>query len=83
MRKHYPTWEPGRHGYDVSVAATRSHAHRHRIRGFGYFQSLGPGIITGASDDPSGIGTYSQVGAAFRFDFLWTALFTWPLAAAV
>jgi NRAMP (natural resistance-associated macrophage protein)-like metal ion transporter len=64
--------------------ATRPHAHRHRIRGFGYFGSLGPGIVTGASDDdPSGIGTYSQVGAAFRFDFLWTALFTWPLAAAV
>ena len=64
--------------------ATRPHAHRHRIRGFGYFRSLGPGIVTGASDDdPSGIGTYSQVGAAFRFGFLWTAWFTWPLAAAV
>ena len=64
--------------------ATRPHAHRRRLRGFGYFRSLGPGIVTGASDDdPSGIGTYSQVGAAFRFDFLWTALFTWPLAAAV
>jgi NRAMP (natural resistance-associated macrophage protein)-like metal ion transporter len=66
------------------VAATRPHAHRHRIHGFGYFRSLGPGIVTGASDDdPSGIGTYSQVGAAFRFGFLWTALLTWPLAAAV
>ena len=67
-----------------SVAATRPHAHRHRIHGFGYFRSLGPGIVTGASDDdPSGIGTYSQVGAAFRFGFLWTAPFTFPLAAAV
>lgn len=64
--------------------ATRPHPHRHRIRGFGYFRSLGPGIVTGASDDdPSGIGTYSQVGAAFQFQFLWTAWFTLPLAAAV
>ncbi len=40
--------------------------------------------MTGAADDdPSGIGTYSQVGAAFRFGLLWTALFTFPLAAAV
>ncbi len=66
------------------MAATRPHPHRSRIRGFGYFRSLGPGIVTGASDDdPSGIGTYSQVGAAFHFEFLWTAWFTWPLAAAV
>jgi NRAMP (natural resistance-associated macrophage protein)-like metal ion transporter len=63
---------------------SRPHAHRHRVHGFGYFRSLGPGLITGASDDdPSGIGTYSQVGAAFRFGLLWTALFTLPLAAAV
>lgn len=58
--------------------------HRRRVRGFGYFRNLGPGLITGASDDdPSGIGTYSQVGAAFGFGLLWTALFTLPLAAAV
>ena len=64
--------------------ATRAHPHRYRIRGSGYFRSLGPGIVTGASDDdPSGIGTYSQVGAAFQFQFLWTAWFTLPLAAAV
>ena len=65
-------------------ASRQAHARRHHLRGFGYFRTLGPGIITGASDDdPSGIGTYSQVGAAFRFGFLWTALFTLPLAAAV
>jgi NRAMP (natural resistance-associated macrophage protein)-like metal ion transporter len=64
--------------------AGRHHHRRQRIRGFGYFRRLGPGLITGAADDdPSGIGTYSQVGAAFRFDFLWTVLFTLPLAAAV
>jgi NRAMP (natural resistance-associated macrophage protein)-like metal ion transporter len=52
--------------------------------GFGYFNRLGPGLITGASDDdPSGIGTYSQVGAAFRFGLLWTALVCLPLASAV
>lgn len=62
----------------------RHHPHRHRVRGFGYFSHLGPGIVTGASDDdPSGIGTYSQIGASFRFGLLWTALFTLPLAAAM
>ena len=62
----------------------RAHRRRNQIRGFGYLRNLGPGIITGASDDdPSGIGTYSQVGAAFRFGFLWTAPFTLPMAAAV
>src|ERR1051326_4560065 len=42
----------------------------------GWLQLLGPGLITGASDDdPSGIGTYSQVGSQFGYAFLWTALF--------
>lgn len=41
-------------------------------------------MVTGAADDdPSGIGTYSQVGAAFGFGLLWTAIVTLPLAAAV
>jgi Mn2+/Fe2+ NRAMP family transporter len=54
------------------------------IRGTGYFKRLGPGIVTGAADDdPSGIGTYSQVGAAFGFGLLWTTLATLPLAIAV
>jgi NRAMP (natural resistance-associated macrophage protein)-like metal ion transporter len=60
------------------------HPHRTRLRGFGYLRRLGPGLVTGASDDdPSGIGTYSQVGAAFGFGLLWTALVSLPLAAAV
>jgi hypothetical protein len=51
------------------------HLHRRDLRGFGYFKRFGPGIVTGASDDdPSGIGTYSQVGAAFGFGLLWTAV---------
>ena len=62
----------------------RHHPHRQHLRGFGYLRSLGPGLITGAADDdPSGIGTYSQVGAAFGFGMLWTALVTLPLAGAV
>jgi NRAMP (natural resistance-associated macrophage protein)-like metal ion transporter len=45
---------------------------------------LGPGLITGASDDdPSGIATYSQAGAGFGFATLWTALITFPLMAAI
>jgi NRAMP (natural resistance-associated macrophage protein)-like metal ion transporter len=49
----------------------------------GFFRSLGPGLITGASDDdPSGIGTYSQAGAQFEFGMGWTMLLTFPLMAA-
>jgi NRAMP (natural resistance-associated macrophage protein)-like metal ion transporter len=45
---------------------------------------LGPGLITGASDDdPSGITTYSQAGAQFGFGTLWTALITFPLMASI
>ncbi len=47
-------------------------------------QKLGPGLVTGASDDdPSGIGTYSQVGAQFGYGMLWTMLLTYPLMAAI
>jgi Mn2+/Fe2+ NRAMP family transporter len=50
----------------------------------GILQVLGPGLITGASDDdPSGIGTYSQVGSQFGFGVLWTAVFTFPMMAAI
>jgi Mn2+/Fe2+ NRAMP family transporter len=54
-------------------------------RGFlGVLHVLGPGLITGASDDdPSGIGTYSQVGSQFGYGLLWLALFTLPLMSAV
>src|SRR5450759_4875450 len=48
------------------------------------FKILGPGLITGASDDdPSGIATYSQAGAQFGYATLWTALITFPLMAAI
>lgn len=60
------------------------HPNRASIRGRGYLSRLGPGIITGAADDdPSGIGTYSQVGAATGNRLLWTAPFMLPLAFAV
>jgi NRAMP (natural resistance-associated macrophage protein)-like metal ion transporter len=49
-----------------------------------FFRLLGPGIITGASDDdPSGIGTYSSVGAAFGYVILWTAVWLLPIMLAV
>ncbi|HUX90763.1 MAG TPA: Nramp family divalent metal transporter [Gallionellaceae bacterium] len=45
---------------------------------------LGPGLITGAADDdPSGIATYSQVGAKFGYGVLWTAFFTFPLMVGI
>jgi NRAMP (natural resistance-associated macrophage protein)-like metal ion transporter len=47
-------------------------------------QILGPGLITGASDDdPSGIATYSQAGAQFGYDLGWVMLFSWPLMCAI
>ena len=49
-----------------------------------FLQRLGPGLITGASDDdPSGIGTYSQAGAQLGFGVGWTMLVTYPLMAAI
>lgn len=49
-----------------------------------FLSSLGPGLITGAADDdPSGIATYSQVGAQFGFALLWSMLFSFPLMAAI
>ena len=49
-----------------------------------FFANLGPGLITGAADDdPSGISTYSVAGASFGYLPLWTALFSFPLMAAV
>src|SRR5438093_10415075 len=75
---------PSRAGY------RRHGTHRHLIRApFGgravqYWRSLGPGLVTGASDnDPSGIGTYSVAGASTGYRLLWMAPFTMPLLVAV
>src|SRR5215831_14079448 len=47
-------------------------------------RTLGPGIVTGAADDdPSGIVTYSQVGAQFGFSMLWTMFFIYPFMAGI
>lgn len=60
------------------------HPGRRSLAGHGYFKRLGPGIVTGAADDdPSGIGTYSQTGAAFGYHLVWTALLALPFAIAV
>jgi Mn2+/Fe2+ NRAMP family transporter len=48
------------------------------------WKKLGPGLITGAADDdPSGIATYSQVGAGFGYAMLWTTFFTFPLMVGI
>lgn len=71
-----PTGGPA--GPETGVGAAR------RLGLKGFLQILGPGLITGASDDdPSGIGTYSQAGAQFGFGVLWTAVFTFPLMLAM
>jgi NRAMP (natural resistance-associated macrophage protein)-like metal ion transporter len=57
---------------------------KEKARPAGVLGRLGPGLITGAADDdPSGIATYSQVGAEFGFAMLWTMLFSFPLMAAM
>ena len=54
-----------------------------RTKKRGFLAGLGPGLITGASDDdPSGIGTYSQAGA-YGYGLLWTMVFSLPLMAAI
>ncbi|ANI89435.1 iron transporter [Arachidicoccus ginsenosidimutans] len=57
---------------------------KHTAKFFRFWKQLGPGLITGASDDdPSGIATYSQAGAAYGLSTLWTALITFPLMASI
>jgi NRAMP (natural resistance-associated macrophage protein)-like metal ion transporter len=64
---------PGRHSSEPS-----------RRRKLDWRKVVGPGLITGASDDdPSGIGTYSQAGAQFGFGLGWTMLLTYPLMCSV
>jgi Mn2+/Fe2+ NRAMP family transporter len=66
---------------ETPSAASSTSAMSKVLRGL---RKLGPGIVTGASDDdPSGIATYSQVGAQFGFAMLWTMLFSYPLMAGI
>jgi Mn2+/Fe2+ NRAMP family transporter len=47
-------------------------------------KKFGPGLITGAADDdPSGIAAYSQAGAQFGYNLLWTLFFTYPLMVGI
>ena len=67
-----------------SAPVTKHHPMRAQIRGTGYFNRIGPGIVTGAADDdPSGIGTYSQVGSSYGYQMLWTAPLLLPFAFAI
>src|SRR5258706_3626442 len=55
-----------------------------RITDHDAIRQLGPGLITGAADDdPSGIATYSQAGAQFGFNMLWTIVLTYPLMVGI
>jgi NRAMP (natural resistance-associated macrophage protein)-like metal ion transporter len=56
----------------------------HKKSPSGFLKALGPGLVTGAADDdPSGIATYSQIGAQFGYTLGWTMLFSYPLMTAV
>lgn len=65
-------------------SSQESHLVLPRWRRAALFKQLGPGLITGAADDdPSGIATYSQAGAQFGYNMLWSMLFTYPLMTAI
>ncbi len=71
---------PARSGRTAGAAGHRGGPGRRRR----YLRTLGPGLVTGASDDdPSGIATYSIAGASLGPALLWTAIWTLPLMAAV
>lgn len=66
------------------AARIARHWSRFAARERPFMRLIGPGWITGASDDdPSGIATYSQAGAQFGYGLTWVMLFTWPLMAAI
>lgn len=68
------------------LAAPHDHKHpKPKSKGFrAFLKTLGPGLVTGASDDdPSGIGTYSQAGAQIGYGIGWTMLLTFPLMVAI
>jgi NRAMP (natural resistance-associated macrophage protein)-like metal ion transporter len=84
-----PTGEPESGSTDRTDRREAARPYRHRNerpheRLRSRARELGPGLITGAADDdPSGIATYSQAGAAFGYGMLWIALVSLPLMAAV
>jgi len=71
-----------KHGHAGATPAAKTQPQSFRLRDTA--KALGPGLITGASDDdPSGIGTYSQAGAQLGYGIGWTMLLTFPLMAAI
>jgi NRAMP (natural resistance-associated macrophage protein)-like metal ion transporter len=78
-RHHWP-----RHPWPRPPRPQQRAAHEGTAKPTGWLRILGPGLITGASDDdPSGIATYSQAGAQAGYATAWVMLFTWPLMAAI
>jgi NRAMP (natural resistance-associated macrophage protein)-like metal ion transporter len=78
MHSPHDASEPGR---PADLPVPESQSRNPLVR---YFRTLGPGLVTGASDDdPSGITTYSQAGAALGYGMLWTAVASFPLMAAI
>src|SRR5262249_26012420 len=76
--------KPPRHSHDKPGKAKPAPKPREPFSFRSFLKSLGPGLITGASDDdPSGIGTYSQAGAQFGYGIGWTMLLTFPLMVAI
>ena len=74
-----PRVDPAR---PVDPKAAELRAEKNSLKRLG--RALGPGLITGASDDdPSGIGTYAQAGAQYGFTTLWTTLWMLPMQTAV
>ena len=74
-----PRVDPGR---PVDPKAAELRAEKNPLKRLG--KALGPGLITGASDDdPSGIGTYAQAGAQYGFATLWTTIAMLPMQTAV
>src|SRR5438094_6352051 len=83
MRTRRPAGRPAERHTGLLASRIARHWARRRPRR-GLLALLGPGLITGASDDdPSGIATYSQAGAQFGYSMVWVMLFTWPLMAAI
>jgi NRAMP (natural resistance-associated macrophage protein)-like metal ion transporter len=75
---------PHRHMHHTLAGRIAHHRAPRRPPRKGWVAWLGPGLITGASDDdPSGIATYSQAGAQFGYTMCWVMLFTFPLMSAI
>lgn len=90
MTKRLSSFTKNKNKLNRKITKAEHHAknvakHMIQRKGFSRFlRILGPGIVTGAADDdPSGIATYSQAGAAYGFGFLWVFPFVYPLLLAV